>query len=179
MNDIEKGQLAASTIQCFSGLSGRLIDFPGLLKRLIEERAWERRIDHRQLIELKSLRELITLKPIRGWGQDPRKIEAIIKDDAEALAMYREQMVGGKHVHHSDGDNGTIKPARGNTRAYSIDRVKREAPQFADAVLTGKMSPNAALVKAGIRAKTWTAPCDIELLARALERRYPNRFILK
>ncbi len=32
------------------------------------------------------------------------------------------------------------KPDAGNSRAYSIDRVQREAPQFAEAVLSGEPS---------------------------------------
>jgi hypothetical protein len=29
-------------------------------------------------------------KPPEGWGEDPDKIEALIKDDPEALRMWRE-----------------------------------------------------------------------------------------
>jgi hypothetical protein len=47
-----------------------------------------------QLIELPNLRSLITEKPIRGWGQNPDKIQAVIQDDAEALALFREAMKG-------------------------------------------------------------------------------------
>ena len=44
-----------------------------------------------RVIELSSLRELITSKPINGWGEDPKKVEAVIKDDPEALAILRVQ----------------------------------------------------------------------------------------
>lgn len=153
MNDIDKGRLSISAVQCFTDGSGSLSIFPKLLKKIIRERVWEHRSHHGRVIELRNLRELITEKPISGWGQDPRKIEAVIKDDAEALAMYREAMLqeSGKR---NDLDNNVTEVkdrVTGNSRAYSIDRVKREAPQFAAAVLAGKMSPNAALVKAGVR----------------------------
>ena len=41
---------------------------------------------------------------------------------------------------------------KGNSRAYSIARVQRECDsETVAAVMSGDMSPNAALVKAGIR----------------------------
>jgi len=92
LNEIEKGQLAIDTVQCFTTGDGSLSRFPGLIKRVIAERVWERRLHHGRLIELPNLRALITEKPIRGWGQDPKKIEAVIRDDASALALYREAM---------------------------------------------------------------------------------------
>lgn len=158
MNLLDKGQLASTTIQCFTGVVGSLSSFPRLLKRVIEEEVWKCRVHDGRRHELPNLRALITEKPIAGWGQDPKKIEAVIKDDAEVLAMYREAMKEqGNHLAKTPehkcynvtlmgGGKGT-----GNSRAYAIDRVKREAPQFLSAVLAGEMSPNAALVKAGIR----------------------------
>ena len=152
LNDIEKAQLASETLQCFSGLAGRLENFPGMLKKMIEEKVWERRVHHGRTYELPNLYALITRKPLEGWGEDPKKIEAIIKDNAEVLAMYREEMVEkpGRPaglIH----DNVMNKP-QGNARAYSIARVKKDCdPDTVAEVLAGKISPNAALVRSGIR----------------------------
>lgn len=158
LNEIEKADLAIVTIQCFSGLSGRLSNFPGLLKKVIQERVWERRVYHGRLIELPNLRALITEKPIFGWGEDPKKIEAVIKDNAEVLALYRSEMVERRGGDRAKGDsisdnitNGS-SDGRGTSRAYSIDRVKRGCdPETVAAVMAGTMSPNAALERAGIR----------------------------
>jgi hypothetical protein len=32
-------------------------------------------------------------KPPEGWGEDPDKIEALIKDDPQALRMFRREVV--------------------------------------------------------------------------------------
>lgn len=158
LNEVEKGQLCQSTIESLYEATGGMKQFPGLLKKIIANRAWERRVNKGKVIELASLRELITEKPIRGWGEDVRTVEAVIKDDPEALAMFREAMVdkpGKRAKTESDiSDNVTNKTSdnRGNTKAYSIDRVKRECePDVVAKVMSGEMSPNAALVKAGIR----------------------------
>lgn len=134
--------------------------FPALLKRIIELRAWERRITRGQAVELSSLRELITEKPIRGWGEDPKKVEAVIKDNPEVLAMFREAMKdqGGDRVSEearAKCNSVTLRSGvkcTGNSRAYSISRVQKDCDaETVEAVMSGKMSPNAALVKSGIR----------------------------
>lgn len=154
LNEIERGQLCQSTIESLYEATGGLRQFPSLLKKVIATRAWERRTVHGKVVELSSLRELITAKPVSGWGEDPSKVEAVIRDDPEALAAFREAM---KHQGERTDirDNITeVEPpsATGTSRAYSISRVQRECdPQTVAAVMAGEMSPNAALVKAGVR----------------------------
>lgn len=153
LNEIERGQLCQSTIESLYEATGGLRQFPSLLKKVIATRAWERRTVHGKVVELGSLRELITSKPVSGWGEDPSKVEAVIRDDPEALAAFREAM---KHQGERPNlDDNVIEVERspvGNSRAYSISRVQRECdPDTVAAVMAGEMSPNAALVKAGVR----------------------------
>ena len=152
MNEIEKAELAKTTVQCFTGLKGSLDNFPALLKKVIEERAWERRLHNGRLIELSSLRELVTLKPLEGWGQNPAKIEAVIKDNAEVLAMWREEMKG-EPGRPKTGDNVTPieRPDKGNSKAYTLSRLKRENAELCNQVVEGELSANAAAIKAGWR----------------------------
>lgn len=90
----------------------------------------------------------------RGWGEDPAKIEAVIRDDAEVLAMWREAMkeqthdrgnqhTGGKH------DNVMAATRQGNSRAYTCARLQREAPELFEEVKAGRMSANKAAIAAG------------------------------
>jgi hypothetical protein len=153
LNEIERAQLCQSTIESLYEATGGLRQFPSLLKKLIAERAWERRKVGGKVVELKSLRELITAKPVHGWGEDPSKVEAVIRDDPGALAAFREAM---KHQgERTDFDDNVIEVERsavGNSRAYSIARVQRECDaETVAAVMAGEVSPNAALVKAGVR----------------------------
>jgi len=154
--------LCQSTIESLYEATGGMKQFPGLLKKIIANKAWERRLSKGKVIELASLRELITEKPVRGWGEDPERITAILtKTDPEVELMFRDAMKGqGNHLPKSrehNCNNVTVmdddeKIKTGNSRAYSIDRVKRECePEVVAKVMAGQMSPNAALVKAGIR----------------------------
>jgi hypothetical protein len=156
LNEIENGQLCQETIQALSRTVGGLKYFPGLLKKIIVNKSWQCRVNMGTTIELGSLRELVTEFPIRGWGEDPKKIEAVIKDDPEVLAMFREAMKqqGNNQYTKSKGDNvpRAKRAERSNARAYSVTRVQQECkPEVFAKVMAGEMSPNAALVKAGIR----------------------------
>lgn len=88
-------------------------------------------------------------------GEDVRTVEAVIKDDPECLAMFREAMKG-EPGRNKETDNNVIRldTPQGNSKAYSIDRVKRECePEVVAKVMSGEMSPNAALVKAELVPK--------------------------
>jgi len=154
LNEIELGQLCQSTIESLYEATGGMKQFPGLLKKIIETKAWLRRISSGKVVELTSLRELITAKPVRGWGEDIKTVEAVIRNDPECLAMFREAMhdQGNRsdlcnNVTQVGGGKGT-----GNSRAYSIARVQSQCDaKTVAAVMAGKMSANGALVKAGLR----------------------------
>jgi hypothetical protein len=185
LNDVEKGQLCQSTIESLYEATGGLRQFPSLLKKVIATKAWESRINKGKVIELNSLRELITEKPIRGWGEDPSKVEAVIRDDPEALAAFRDAM---KHqgeradlcdnvtqvAREPEGGKGT-----GNSRAYSISRVQRECDaETVAAVMAGEMSANAALVKAGVRQNRQVyLPRDPAAAVEKLRRQFGVEFL--
>lgn len=189
LNEIERGQLCQSTGEALGDAAVGLRQFPSLLKKVIANRAWERREHREKIIELSSLRELITEMPIRGWGEDPKKIEAVIKDDEVALLMYREAMKqqgGDRRSNNTEPMSNIVrhrnhkaaKDKTGNSRAYSLDRVNRECDQKTiEAVMTGEMSPNAALVKAGVRENRQIyLPRDAAKAAAKLRERFGHAF---
>lgn len=179
LNEIERGQLCQSTIQSLCSAKGGLRQFPSLLKKVIAVKAWERRVSHGNVVELKSLRELITEKPIRGWGEDPDKVEALIRDDPEALLAFRDAMKN--QGERSDIPNNVreVREATcGNSRAYSLARVQRECDaDTVAAVMAGKVSPNAALVRAGVREnRQCYIPRDPAEAVRKLRKQFGDEF---
>jgi hypothetical protein len=153
LNETERGQLCQSTIESLYEATGGLRQFPSLLKKVIATKAWQRRKVGGKVIELKSLRELIVSKPVHGWGEDPSQVEAVIRDDPEALAAFRKEMKHqGERTDLGNNVPEVDRQPRGNSRAFSIARVQRECdPETVAAVMSGDLSPNAALVKAGVR----------------------------
>jgi hypothetical protein len=72
------------------------------------------------------------------------------------------------------GDDITTN--RGTSAAYTVARLRRDAPELAARVDRGELTANRAAIEAGFRAATWRAPVALEQLAEALERRYPGKF---
>ena len=155
MNEVEAYQVCNSAISALSHGETSLSTFPKLLRRIINERAWEsRRLPGKGVVTMQSLRELVTTAPITGWGEDPAKIEAVIRDDAEVLAMWREAMKQkqGQRTDIVDIVN-EVKPSKGNSRAYTVSRLQRESPELFAKVAAGQISANAAAIKAGFRKR--------------------------
>lgn len=169
MNDIEKGQLCDITMSAIYHGCSKLDSIPALLRRIIENRAWEcRQVKMRGVVQLANLRELITKEPMEGWGENPERIEGLIKHDPEVLVLWREAMKE-KTGPKLKGDDGLCnivtetKGTTGNSRSYTVSRLQREAPELFTQVVAGTLSANAAAIQAGFRKK----PTALEMLLKA------------
>jgi len=84
--------------------------------------------------------------PLEGWGEDPKRIEALIRDDPEALEMWRGEVVGrpggdkrsGKTITNNVMNDAPLN--HGNAKPYTLDRLKRKAPDMFQAVCNGELS---------------------------------------
>ena len=188
LNEIECGQLCSTASSSLSDTEFGLSNFPKLLKKIIQFRAWEKRRlvtpDGRHIggvIELQGLRELIATKPLEGWGEDPKKVEALIKDDPECLTMYREAMKSQGKRTDFDHNVTEVEPViRGNSKAYTLSRLERESPELFDSVCSGELSANAAAIKAGFRQKTVTVcATDVDRAVTTLLKHYSREELIE
>ena len=69
-----------------------------------------------------------------GWGENPERIEALIRDDVEVLAMWREEM---KSQGKRNLLNNVKEATAGNSRSYTVSRLQREAPELFAQVVAG------------------------------------------
>ena len=136
-------------------LRGSEVNLTGLADMIVvvlRDEAWRRRrIRTGEIVECASFLEFLTAPPLKGCGEDVTKVEKLLKDDAEALRMFREATTrprGGRRV---NGDIRTIEPERGTTRAYTLDRLHRTDPALYQRVVKGELSANAAAIQAGLR----------------------------
>jgi hypothetical protein len=112
----------------------------------------------RQLPETQnsSFVEFITAKPLSGCGWPLDKVAALIKDNPGVLTLWREattRPVGTNQYAEGSHNVTTLKAQRGNSVAYTLTRLKREAPELHQAVCRGEMSANAAAIQAGFRKR--------------------------
>lgn len=73
---------------------------------------------------------------------------------------------------HSDY---ATRPSGTSSQRSSL-RLSRQAPELHSRVLSGELSPHAAMIQAGFRKKTMTLPCDVESLGKPLQPPQPHRF---
>ena len=101
------------------------------------------------------------------------KLKAVIQDDAEALALFREAMVEGPGGDKKSEDriitdnisNGLVD--HGTSKAYTVSRLKRDRPDLFEKVVAGELSANKAAIEAGFRRKPfpWSRRCVLLVAA--------------
>jgi hypothetical protein len=131
-----------------------LTELPDKLKQVIKLGAWKRWRWVGSSFGQASLSAYLTKPPPNGIGIRLETVEKLIADDPEAQTMFREEMkVGqGKRTDLVDIIN-EVKPTKGTSRAYTLDRLKRERPDLFSRVAAKELSANAAAIEAGFRKK--------------------------
>jgi hypothetical protein len=128
---------------------------PETMRKVLENEAW-REFWRNTLIQFPSFREfIIASKRDGGCGWEPKYVEALLKKsgDVVVLGMYRKAMTRkkGRPSKEENGDIVTISPERGNSLAYTLDRLSRENTDLLEKVKAGEMTANAAAKEAGWR----------------------------
>lgn len=150
------GKLCDQLDQGLRGSEHNLTMLARTLVVVLRDEAWsQRRIRTGEIVECKSFLEMLTAPPLKGFGEDPKKVEALLKDDAEALRMFREATTApqGRPVESTVEKNNNIivKPKQGTARAYTLSRLHRQHPKLYARVVAGDLSANAAALEAGYR----------------------------
>jgi hypothetical protein len=100
-----------------------------------------------------------------GWSVD--KVEKLIRDDVETLAMWRNATVATPGRPTEIRSNPTNND-RG--KAYTVSCLRREAPTLYEEVKEGRLSANAAAIQAGFRKKA----TPFEIACRRLPKLTPE-----
>ena len=115
---------------------------------------------------------------------DPKELLAVLAahDEQELAARVRSEL-GGELAEH--GGDRTVEQVSGTNlkripdATYLVSRLKRDEPELAHQVLTGKISANAAAVQAGIRhAYIRIRADDVQLAVVKLLERYERDDVL-
>jgi hypothetical protein len=123
-----------------------------ILKALMPHRPWE-------IIPLgrPSRRADVYFEGVIGkhWGVLEKIIEPYDASLAIEIASYCNPGRGARSdLIQGDSSTRVEKAEQGNSRAYTLNRLRRDAPELFDAVVSGRLSPSAAAIEAGFRRKT-------------------------
>lgn len=151
----DKGNLVESLWHAVDNAAGNLENIPALVCRVIKTGAWQKRVQDGEVFEHSRFIDFITAKPLSGCGWPPGKVEALIKGHSEVEELWEHvmKMPPGTRTDLVDNINEVEGRSTGTSRRYILSRLKREDPKLFKQVVDGKLSANAAAIKAGFRRK--------------------------
>lgn len=152
--------------------SGSLVNVPRLVNRLLKTGAWKEREVQQlgEVVRFDSFPAFIQTPPLRGCGWPLEKVEALIKDDPETLAMWEKAVRGKVGRPPEKADNIRNKRQYGTARGNLVARLKDEFPAIYARVIADELSAYAGAVEAGIRKP----PPAITELRRAWKKATPE-----
>jgi len=106
-------------------------------------------------------------------GKPWRVLVALVREYDESLATEIQAHVnsGGKDNQYTVPVDNVNRQPDGNSEAYTLNRLRRAAPELFEKVKQGGISANAAAIQAGFRRPTKTIPIETPASAvRALLR---------
>jgi len=132
------------------------------IERLVETEAWRNfTTPAGDVVQHVCLSDFIESQPNRGLGLSVGTLVSLLEDTnlPESARLVRRAVLASRPEANSNGTNrfslSVAHPTNQEARdaAAVVSRLKRDDPQLAAEVVEGKLSPNAAAVKAGIRHK--------------------------
>lgn len=189
----ESGEIVLSLSQAMARGTTNLKVLPGLLARVIREDMWRERYVRplQQTITFATFEAFVTTGVPEGLGSSIEQLRGLCRDRVDVLDLIDQVLQRpdgnptGANQHKSeqsgtfDNVKGSSEAPTGNSSARALRALRAHAPEQHARVLAGELSPHRAMVEAGLRKPTWTAPADLDDLARALARRYPSDAIIQ
>lgn len=152
-----------------------LSEVPGLVKMVIQDDYWRDRIiqETGEVARFQRFEEFVHAKPLQGLGADMDLLRSLCGKDMEALEAI-DRVTTGRQGERTDLVNnvnevGDSRP-EGNSRQQAIRRLRKDRPDLLARVLADELSPNAGMVEAGFRPRTFTVVEDVESAARTLRK---------
>jgi hypothetical protein len=171
--------------------AANLDNIPSLIRQIIEEQMWREHLHQEtgELFRFDSFKEFVETPPPDGLGTTVATLIRLSVDDPLVVDLIDEivQFTIGDPVELSqytkkenadNKQNSRKHIATGTSRQAGLRQLRKHAgsnpkvEELRQAVLTGEMSINKALVEAGLRPERLTITRDPEKAAEALKRTF-------
>jgi hypothetical protein len=117
----------------------------------------------------REVRDLSNTALLKYGGTEGNQ-NATKKADRESLPLQKNGV---------DIINSVSKTQGGTSASYTIQRLKRDAPELAEKVIRGEMTPRAASIQAGIRIAEFSIPVEPQSAARRILKRFEGEPLLE
>src|SRR5690606_19621744 len=174
-----RGSDVAALIDTLRRGGSALESVPHQLKQILRAETWRHFVTRLgKEVCHERFADFVTTPPLDGLGADIALVRRLIADDPEALDLLDRQLKadqqhGGDRV--SDAARGKVyninlAPPRGTSKDYALRKLRKDAPELHAEVLAGRLSTNAAMVKAGFRPRTFSVRPEPKSAARTLRK---------
>jgi hypothetical protein len=167
------GGLVTALFQAIEHGQNRIASVPGLLKQVIQEDAWRQfALPHSVSVrQYQHFSEFV--QDYLGISIDDLKAICTSRADHEALDLIDRVTTAQHGGDHSKVDNVSLASASdGNSNTYALRKLRKDAPEIHAQVIAGELSPNAGMVKAGFRVKTFTIKVDTHSTVKAIQKHF-------
>ena len=156
---------AGVVVECLQGSirdgEAGLEHIPGLLKRIINERLWEKRLvtQTKREQQFQSFAEFVEFKAPYGLGTKVQTLKNLCRDEPDVRDAIDEacQNKSGRPPKTLDNIQGFPS---GTSKDAGLRRLRKDRPDLHEQVISKQKTVHAAMVEAGFRRKTFTIPAD-------------------
>jgi hypothetical protein len=128
------------------------------------------------VVKFDTFKDFVLYRTPWGLGWTDSVLKAFIETERPDLWSKIEEEAAALNQHGGDrsqGSNLTCKAETyGNTRAYKIARLKRDAPEYAEKVIRKEISASRAMVEAGLELEKVTITVDVNAFCNAIKRKF-------
>lgn len=131
------------------------------------------------VVKFNTFKDFVLYRTPWGLGWTDSVLKAFIETERPDLWAKIESELPELYVH---GENPKYQPkvedviynvtTRGTSRTYKIQKLKRDAPEYAEKVIRGEISANRAMVEAGLELEKVTIPVDVNAFCNAIKRKF-------
>ncbi len=162
---IHNGLLVTGLMEAMLDGERSLNDIPMLVKTIIEEKMWmDFYVDRtKQFVTHKTFAHFVAARPMEGLGATTDLLKRMCADDKGLLDLIDQAEQGKQGGDHTSKASKfyIIKLApTGTSRQHALRKLRKDRPDLHAQVLAEKLSPHAAMIKAGYRKSTFTMSSD-------------------
>jgi len=165
-----RGSDVAALIDTLRRGGSALESVPHQIKQILRDETWRHFVTRLgKEVRHERFADFVTTPPLDGLGADIALVRRLIADDPEALDLL-DHALQNPAGRPEKNNNIQVKAPQGTSVDRALRKLRKDAPELHAEVLAGRLSANAAMVKAGFRPRTFSVRPEPKSAARTLRK---------
>ena len=170
MNERERARLVGALSSAITHGEQSLGQVPALLCKVLKEKAWQDfETPLGKLVHHDRFEAFVMVPPPEGLGAKVEDIGRIINGNREAEDLLDQALQRSAYTHmDKDSDVSITERPQGSSSDRALRHLREKRPELHQRVLSGELSPHAAMIEAGFRSRTITVNLESPKAAASL-----------